>query len=113
MTAVQSVERSLHLLREIAEEPGRLVELADRVNLPTSTTARLLATLETNNAIERNSDGVYRIGGLIKTMGRVAEPGINLETAAQPHLPLTSPANSTKQPASPYSLAVTPSPPNK
>jgi len=86
MTAVQSVERSLHLLREIAEEPGRLVELADRVNLPTSTTARLLATLESNNAIERNSDGVYRIGVLIKTMGRVAEPGVNLETIAQPHL---------------------------
>lgn len=86
MGTVQSVDRALSLLAEIGREPGGLVELAQRVELATSTTARLLATLERAGAVVRGDDGSYRIGPLLHAM--VSSPGqtTGLEAIAHPHL---------------------------
>ena len=86
MTTVQSVERALSLLEEVGREPGGLVDLAARVDLATSTAARLLGTLESAGAVRRLDDGSYRIGALVQGMADSVDPGVDLQTAADRHL---------------------------
>lgn len=86
MSLVQSVERALALLREIGRQPGRLVELSARVDLATSTAARLLATLESEDAVARDADGVYTIGATIQAMAGSTDATRTLETIVHPHL---------------------------
>ena len=86
MTTVQSVERALSLLEEVGREPGGLVDLAARVDLATSTAARLLGTLESAGAVRRLDDGIYRIGALVQVMAGSLDPGVDLQTAADRHL---------------------------
>jgi DNA-binding IclR family transcriptional regulator len=63
MSSVQSVERAFVVLRAVATGPAGVTELARRVELPTSTVARLLGTLEALGAVSRVDDGVsYRVG---------------------------------------------------
>ncbi|MBT6446995.1 MAG: helix-turn-helix domain-containing protein, partial [Acidimicrobiaceae bacterium] len=49
--AVQSIERAFAILRALAVGPSGVTELAERVDLPKSTVARLLNALETEGAI--------------------------------------------------------------
>ena len=44
--SVQSIERAFSLLRALATAPSGVTELADQVDLPKSTVARLLSALE-------------------------------------------------------------------
>ncbi len=85
--AVQSIKRSFALLRALALGPVGVTELAERVDLPKSTVARLLASLEAERAVEQTeAGGEYRLGpGLIDIAGS-APPGRNLVAAARPHL---------------------------
>jgi DNA-binding IclR family transcriptional regulator len=68
MAGVKSVERAIALLGQVAHSPGGLVDLADATGLPTSTAARLLATLEGLDALRRNDQGVYRIGPTVAVL---------------------------------------------
>ncbi len=85
--AVQSVERAFLLLRTLAQGPLGVTDLAERVELPKSTVARLLSALEVEGAVEQvEVGGAYRVGpGLIDIAGAVPA-GRNLITAARPHL---------------------------
>lgn len=85
--SVQSIKRSFALLRALAVGPVGVTELAERVDLPKSTVARLLASLEEERAVEQTeAGGEYRLGpGLIDIAGSAA-PGRNLVAAARPHL---------------------------
>ena len=72
MATVQSIDRAFGLLEELARQPAGISDLARKVGLPTSTVARLLATLEGCHAVERNPDGTgYRIGPSIVTISRL------------------------------------------
>ena len=84
---VQSIKRSFALLRALAVGPVGVTELAERVDLPKSTVARLLASLEEEQAVEQTeAGGEYRLGpGLIDLAGS-APRGRNLVAAARPHL---------------------------
>lgn len=84
---VQSIQRSFALLRALALGPVGVTELAERVELPKSTVARLLASLEAEQAVEQTeAGGEYRLGpGLIDLAGS-APRGRNLVAAARPHL---------------------------
>lgn len=84
---VQSVERAFVLLRTLAQGPLGVTDLAERVDLPKSTVARLLSALEAENVVEQvEAGGPYRVGpGLIDIAGAVPA-GRNLITAARPHL---------------------------
>ena len=84
---VQSIERAFSLLRALALGPLGVTEIADRVELPKSTVARLLAALETEGAVEQVEDGGdYRLGqGLIDLAG-ATQPGRNLVATVRPHL---------------------------
>jgi DNA-binding IclR family transcriptional regulator len=65
MSNIQSVERAFAILRAVAANPKGLgiTEIAHQVGLPISTVARLLATLEGEEAIERVPNRVgFRIG---------------------------------------------------
>ncbi len=85
--SIQTIERAFALLRTLALGPVGVTELAERVELPKSTVARLLAALEAENAVEQiESGGGYRLGpGLVDIAGG-AQPGRNLIASARPHL---------------------------
>ncbi len=86
MTTVQSVARSIALLEEVARRPRGLVGLAAAANLPTSTTARLLATLEDLEALSRDDAGVYRIGPTITSLVAAGDVEPSLRALAHPHM---------------------------
>jgi DNA-binding IclR family transcriptional regulator len=98
VSGVQSVERALVLLHEIASEPCSSSELARRTGLATSTAARLLGTLTDHGTVVRDSAGRYRIGPSIVAMAASADPTHGLvELATRPLLDL---ANDTGESAS-------------
>lgn len=85
--SVQSIDRALALLTEIAERPDGLSGLARRVDIPTSTVGRLLGTLERADTVVRDPEGTYRIGPAIMAMAQTAGSSFPpLELAARPHL---------------------------
>lgn len=57
------------LLRVIGEAPRGLVQAASATNLPTSTAARLLATLEDCGALTRDDLGVFHPGPMLQGIG--------------------------------------------
>ena len=68
MESVQSIDRAFQILTEVADEPAGISELSRRLDLPTSTVARLLGTLE--QRLTRS--GVYRgHRGEVDARGRV------------------------------------------
>jgi len=84
---VQSIDRAFLLLRKLAEKPGGISDLSRRVELPTSTVARLLAALEDSDAIERIDDGYeYRIGPRIISNGSQANKAESLLVVARPYM---------------------------
>ncbi len=87
MSGVQSIQRAFALLRALAVGPAGVTDLAERVDLPKSTVARLLNALETEGVVEQvEVGGEYKLGeGLIDLAGAAA-PGRNLIAAARPHL---------------------------
>ncbi len=71
--------RAFGLLEAIGDGPATLTDLARRVDLPISTTSRLLGTLETMGAIERIDDaGLYRIGSSIVKMASSVDASVSL-----------------------------------
>lgn len=86
MGTVQSVDRALLLLAEIGREPAGLVALSHRVDLATSTTGRLLGTLEAAGAIVRDDTSSYHIGPLVNSMVQPSDAASSLEAIVHPHL---------------------------
>ncbi|MCP5029790.1 MAG: helix-turn-helix domain-containing protein [Actinomycetia bacterium] len=82
---VQSVQRALTLLTEIGRSPSRLVDLSERVGLPTSTVGRLLATLEQGGAVARDANGWYRIGPEIRALAQ-SGAAVDLRPIARPFM---------------------------
>ncbi len=87
MTDVQSVTRSIELLRCLSGGPARVGDLAERTGLPKSTVSRLLATLAHHHAVEATPiSGEYRLGKLIKELASVGALPAGLAEVARPHL---------------------------
>lgn len=83
---VQSIDRAFAVMESLAVSPAGITELAGRVDLPKSTVARLVATLEQRGAVARTTDGRYRIGqGLVELAGG-ADASASLSSAVIPHL---------------------------
>ena len=83
---VQSLERAFAILDEVAQRPAGVTAIAERVRLPKSTVARLLATLEDVDAVER-FDGVrWRIGPGVTALTAAASPERSLISIARPFL---------------------------
>ena len=87
MAGVQSIERAFSILRALAVGPSGVTELAERVDLPKSTVARLLAALEDEKVVAQDeAGGEYRLGeGLVDLVGSVRS-GRSLVATARPFL---------------------------
>jgi len=84
---VQSVERAFRILDALHHGPSTLSELARAVDLPISTTSRLLATLENVTAVERVENiNLYRIGAGIVTMASGVDASRSLVALAADEL---------------------------
>jgi len=65
MSTIQSIDRAFSILQIVADQPDgvRLTDIIPQVNLPKSTVARILSTLENLGAVERHPVNTgYRIG---------------------------------------------------
>ena len=84
---VQSVERAFAILRALSVAPAGVSEIAELVGLPKSTVARLLATLEGVDAVDRVEEGSrYQIGdGLVELTGST-DASASMVVAVRPHL---------------------------
>lgn len=87
MSTVQAVERAFAVLRALAGGPAGVTEIAERVDLPKSTVARLLATLEGEGAVARAAEpGTYRLGPTVGRLAAAVHPDRSLVAVARPHL---------------------------
>jgi len=86
-SGVQSVERAFAVLRALATEPAGISDVARRVDLPTSTVARLLGTLAALGAVSRVDDSAaYRVGPVVADLAAAADPSAGLITASRAFL---------------------------
>jgi len=89
MATVESVARALKIMiiESLAMSPAGLSETARRVDLPKSTVARLLSTLEDLEAVERDDDGrTYRLGPMVQRMSTAAGGPAQFAGFARPYL---------------------------
>lgn len=87
MAGVQSIERAFLLLGVVATGNIGVTDLAAKVDLPKSTVARILKTLEEVGAVERVAgDGRYRIGEAVAALAGTGQPAPDLVARARPHL---------------------------
>lgn len=87
MAHVESVVRALRIIEALAVSPAGLSETARRVELPKSSVARLLSTLEQVEAVERNEDGrLYRLGPKMQRLSSAAGGPAQLTAFARPYL---------------------------
>ena len=87
MSSVQSVRRAFEILEALAVAPAGLSEMARRVDLPKSTVARLLGTLEEAGAVERELDGLtYRVGPALRGLAASIDGSLGLLDLARPTL---------------------------
>ena len=83
---VQSLERAFAILDEVAQRPAGVTAIAERVRLPKSTVARLLATLEDVDAVERFDGARWRIGPGVAALTATVSPARSLISIARPFL---------------------------
>ena len=83
---VQSLERAFAILDEVATRPAGVTAIAERVRLPKSTVARLLAALEDVEAVERFDGTRWRIGPGVAALSSAASPERSLISVARPFL---------------------------
>ena len=75
MSRVQSIERAFAVLGALADGPIGVTEVADRVDLPKSTAARLLASLAREGVVEQvPGDTRYRLGPRLVTLAARIRP---------------------------------------
>lgn len=86
--AIRSVQRALTLLSAFGPEQARatLTEISQRTDLPLSTVARLIATLEQLDFLRRFADGSYGLGIRVLQLGLVARQTFDIIDAAEPIL---------------------------
>jgi len=83
---VQSLERAFAILDEVAQRPAGVTSIAERVRLPKSTVARLLATLEDVEAVERFEGARWRIGPGVAALSSASSSERSLISVARPFL---------------------------
>ena len=75
------------MLSALADGPIGVTEVADRVELPKSTVARLLASLQREGAVEQEPGGTrYRVGSRIVTLAATVLPTRSMVVLARPEL---------------------------
>jgi DNA-binding IclR family transcriptional regulator len=87
MSRVQSIERAFAVLGALADGPIGVTEVAERVDLPKSTAARMLQSLVREGAVEQVPGGSrYRLGPRIESLATGFGATRGLIEIARPHL---------------------------
>jgi DNA-binding IclR family transcriptional regulator len=87
VSRVQSIERAFAVLSALADGPIGVTEVAERVDLPKSTAARMLASLTREGVVEQvPGDTRYRLGGRIVSLAAGVAPARGLMAVAHPIL---------------------------
>lgn len=87
MYVIQSIERAFEILRALAAGPARISDLAEAVDLPKSTVARMLHTLEQVGAVARvDGSTAFRIGDALGQLAAPRDLTASLVTSIKPHL---------------------------
>jgi DNA-binding IclR family transcriptional regulator len=87
MSRVQSIERAFAVLGALADGPIGVTEVAERVDLPKSTAARLLASLAREGVVEQvPGDTRYRLGPRLVTLAARIRPARTIAGIARPSL---------------------------
>ncbi len=87
MSRVQSIERAFAVLGALTDGPVGVTEVADRVELPKSTVARLLGSLVREGAVEQvPGETRYRLGSRIVTLAASVLPVRSMVALARPQL---------------------------
>lgn len=87
MVIIQSVERAFEILRALTAGPARISELSPIADLPKSTVARMLFTLERVGAVTRiGTTNEYRLGDGLAQQAPAHHPTASLLGAVRPHL---------------------------
>jgi len=87
MSGVQSVERAFQIMQALALSPAGVSDISRRVELPKSTVARLLATLEEQDAVERGPDGfTFQIGSALRELAASIDGSMGLVDLVRPSL---------------------------
>src|SRR6478672_6461798 len=87
VSRVQSIERAFAVLGALTDGPIGVTEVADRVELPKSTAARMLASLAREGAVEQvPGETRYRLGPRIEALATGLVPTRTLVAVARPHL---------------------------
>jgi DNA-binding IclR family transcriptional regulator len=87
VSRVQSIERAFAVLSALADGPIGVTEVAERVALPKSTAARMLASLTREGVVEQvPGDTRYRLGGRIVSLAAGVLPARSLVAIARPIL---------------------------
>jgi DNA-binding IclR family transcriptional regulator len=93
MSTVQSIERAFAVLGALANGPGGVTDLAQRVALPKSTAARLLRSLAREQVVEQiPGETRWRLGPRIVTLAAAVRPTRSLVALARPYLSALSKA---------------------
>ncbi|MEI7742209.1 MAG: IclR family transcriptional regulator [Chloroflexota bacterium] len=83
---VQSIDRAFAILEALGDGPLGVSEIARRVGLPKSSTARILGALRDQKAVEQMADGKYHVGPRLRRLARGLQPAQRLVTVARPFL---------------------------
>lgn len=83
---VQSLERAFAILGAVADRPAGVTALSERLDLPKSTVARLLSSLEALGAVERLDRRRWRVGPGIEALAGSAPLERSLVSLARPEL---------------------------
>jgi DNA-binding IclR family transcriptional regulator len=87
VSRVQSIERAFAVLTALADGPIGVTEVAERVALPKSTAARMLASLSREGVVEQvPGDTRYRLGGRIASLAGGVLQAPRLVAVAHPIL---------------------------
>ncbi|HSF86975.1 MAG TPA: IclR family transcriptional regulator [Acidimicrobiia bacterium] len=87
MNRVQSIDRAFLILERVATSEKGLTEIAEEVDLPKSTVARLLNTLSSIGAVDRVAeDGTYRIGDTVRGLVAGGTTTADFVQHARPYL---------------------------
>jgi DNA-binding IclR family transcriptional regulator len=87
LSRVQSIERAFAVLGALTDGPIGVTEIADRVELPKSTAARMLASLVREGAVEQvPGETRYRLGPRIESLATGLGTTRSLIGIARPHL---------------------------
>ena len=87
MSRVQSIERAFAVLGALTDGPIGVTDVAERVGLPKSTAARMLASLVGEGAVEQlPGETRYRLGPRIETLATGLVATRSVVAVARPHL---------------------------